>query len=116
MSKRPRRNHSPEFKAKVALEAIRGELTLVELAEKHQVHPNQITDWKSQIFEHAAEIFGSGKGKHGGNDQAAIRMFSVPPTVTLSKKTGAPVSSLARAMMYPLSTSISAPRAWRALM
>lgn len=73
MSKRPRRNHSPEFKAKVALEAIRGELTLVELAEKHQVHPNQITDWKSQLFEHAAEIFGSGKGKHGGNEQAAIK-------------------------------------------
>jgi transposase len=41
--RRPRRNHSPAFKAKVALEAIRGEKTLAELAEKHAVHPNQIT-------------------------------------------------------------------------
>lgn len=58
--KRPRRNHSPVFKAKVALEAIRGDKTLVELAEKHDVHPNQITAWKSQLLQHAAAIFGDG--------------------------------------------------------
>lgn len=59
MSKRPRRNHSPAFKAKVALAAVRGEKTLAELAQQFDVHPNQITQWRSQLLEGAAEIFGS---------------------------------------------------------
>jgi transposase len=59
MSKRPRRNHSPAFKAKVALDAIRGDKTLAELAKLHDVHPNQITDWKNQMIERAASVFGS---------------------------------------------------------
>ena len=54
MSRRPRRNHSAAFKAKVALDAIRGDKTLAELAKLHDVHPNQITDWKSQLLERAA--------------------------------------------------------------
>jgi transposase len=58
MSRRPRRNHSPAFKAKVALEAIRGDKTLAELAKQHDVHPNQITDWKGQLLERAASVFG----------------------------------------------------------
>jgi len=58
MSRRPRRNHSPAFKAKVALEALKGELTLAELAQKHVVHANQITQWKSQLLERAASVFG----------------------------------------------------------
>ena len=57
MSKRPRRNHAPAFKAKVALDALKGDQTIVELAERYQVHPNQITDWKKQLLEHAAEVF-----------------------------------------------------------
>ena len=61
MSRRPRRNHSPAFKAKVALEAIRGDKTLAELAKQYDVHPNQITDWKSQLLERAASVFGGGE-------------------------------------------------------
>ena len=57
MSKRPRRNHAPAFKAKVALEALKGEQTLAELSQRYQVHPNQITDWKKQLLEHASDIF-----------------------------------------------------------
>ena len=57
MSKRPRRNHAPAFKARVALEAIKVEQTIVELSQRYQVHPNQITEWKKQLLEHAAEIF-----------------------------------------------------------
>jgi len=59
MSKRPRRNHSPLFKAKVAVDAIKGEKTLAELAKLHDVHPNQIVDWKNQLLERAASVFGA---------------------------------------------------------
>ena len=65
MSKRPRRNHGAVFKAKVALEAIKGEQTLVELAERFQVHPNQITEWKKQLLERASEIFDKEKRSEG---------------------------------------------------
>ncbi len=52
-----RRRFSAEFKAKVALEAIRGERTIAELATKHQLHPNQITQWKRQAIENLAKAF-----------------------------------------------------------
>ncbi len=57
MARRPRRNHSPEFKAKVALEAAKGEYTLAELAKRFDVHPNQITTWKVQLLERMGEVF-----------------------------------------------------------
>ena len=57
MARRPRRNHSPVLKAKVALAALTGEHTLAELAQKFDVHPNQITEWKRQLQEHAADVF-----------------------------------------------------------
>ena len=60
MSRRPRRNHTPAFKAKVALAAIKGEKTLADLAQQFDVHPNQITQWKSLLQEGAAAVFGSG--------------------------------------------------------
>lgn len=58
MARRPRRTHSAQLKAKVALEAIAGDKTLAELAQKHDVHPNQITEWKRQLVERAADVFG----------------------------------------------------------
>ena len=70
MSRRARRNHTPAFKAKVALSAIKGDRTLSELAEQFDVHPNQITSWKAQLESGAADIFGRG----GGNG-------SVPPAI-----------------------------------
>jgi transposase len=60
MAKRARRTHSPAFKAKVALAAIKGEKTLAELAQQYDVHPNQITAWRTQLLESAAELFGRG--------------------------------------------------------
>lgn len=59
MTKRTRRNHSPAFKAKVALAAVKGERTLAELAQQFDVHPNQITTWRGQLLEGAAGVFGS---------------------------------------------------------
>jgi len=60
MARRPRRNHSPVLKAKVALAALSGEHTLAELAQKFDVHPNQITEWKRQLQEQAADVFDKG--------------------------------------------------------
>jgi transposase len=60
MSRRARRTHTPAFKAKVALSAIKGEMTLAQLAEHFDVHPNQITQWKVQLQESAANVFGPG--------------------------------------------------------
>ena len=62
MTRRPRRNHTPAFKAKVALAAIRGESTVTDLAQHFDVHPNQITQWKAQLQEGAAGVFGAAAG------------------------------------------------------
>jgi transposase len=62
MSRRPRRNHSPAFKAKVAIAAIKGERTIAQIADQFDVHPNQVTTWKAQLEGGAAEVFGAGTG------------------------------------------------------
>jgi transposase len=56
--RKPRRNHSAAFEARVALEAIRGEKTVAEIAAHHEVHATQVTVWKTQLLEKAAGIFG----------------------------------------------------------
>lgn len=70
MSKRDRRNHSAVFKAKVALAALKGDQTLVQLAERFDVHPNQVTHWKAQLLERAAEVF---TGERAGADPVDVK-------------------------------------------
>ncbi|MEI9983882.1 MAG: IS3 family transposase [Aliidongia sp.] len=60
MTKRGRRNHTPAFKAKVALAALKGDKTLAELAQHFDVHVNQITSWKAQLLDGAAGVFSGG--------------------------------------------------------
>ena len=63
MTKRTRRTHSAAFKAKVAMAAVKGERTLAELAQQFDVHPNQVTQWRSQVLEGAAGLFGADRGE-----------------------------------------------------
>ena len=62
MTKRTRRNHTPGFKAKVALVSMKGDKTLAELAQLFDVHPNQVTQWRSQVLE-GAGLFGADRGE-----------------------------------------------------
>lgn len=66
---RKRRNHSPDFKAKVALAAIKGDETLSELAQRFGINANLIVKWKKQLLEQSSEVFASGKGLAPGRAQ-----------------------------------------------
>jgi transposase-like protein len=85
--KRPRRNHSSVFKAKVALAAVKGDQTLGQLAERFDVHPHQITQWKTQLLERAGEAFATAGERRGAEGpslkdlQAKIGRKRPPDTV-----------------------------------
>ena len=65
-----RRKHSPAFKAKVALEAVKGEETVAQLAGRYQVHPSQIQAWKKALTEGAGGVFGNGQDQKTRSDAA----------------------------------------------
>ena len=67
--KQTRKKHSPDFKAKVALEALKGLKTVSELAAEYQVHPVQISQWKKALLEGASSVFASARGGHNQEHQ-----------------------------------------------
>ena len=69
MSKNKRKQYGPPFKAKIALEAIRGEKTVAELASQYEVHPTMVNNWKRQLLEGASEIFERGPQSKAASDQ-----------------------------------------------
>jgi transposase len=73
MSKTQRKRYSAEFKAKVALEAIKGEQTIQELGSRYGLHPNMITNWKRQAIDNLAETFSSKAERSRSNDDPEIK-------------------------------------------
>ena len=71
MSKEPRK-HSPSFKAKVALEAVKGEQTMAQLAARYEVHPGQIQAWKKSLLEGAAGVFNGNHDNRQKADEALV--------------------------------------------
>lgn len=71
---RKRRNHSPTFKAKVALAALKGDKTISELAQQFELYPNQIAAWKAKLKEQAAGVFGSSADERRNSEAEVKRM------------------------------------------
>ena len=68
-----RRKFTPEFKAKIALEALRGDRTIQEIASRHQVHPNQVSTWKRQAMDGLGEVFSNGVGRAARDHEEEVR-------------------------------------------
>ena len=73
MNKTKRKRYSAEFKAKVALEAIKGEQTISELGSRYRIHPNMITTWKRQAIENMANTFSSKTDRARSADDPQIK-------------------------------------------
>ena len=85
MPKRKRRNHSPAFKAKVALAAARGDCTLAELAEQFDVHPNQIQEWKKKLMSGAEHVFGAGAVQAADSEREIQKLHAKIGQLTMEK-------------------------------
>ena len=84
MTKRKRRNHSPVFKAKVALPQFE-ERTLVDLAEQFEVHPNQIQDWKKKLVAEAEHVFGAGAIEAAHSERETQQLHAKIGQLTMEK-------------------------------
>ncbi len=80
-----RKKHSAAFKAKVALEALKGEETVAELASRFHVHPGQIRVWKRALTEGAPEVFGNGRGEGKENDALIAQLYQQIGQLTVER-------------------------------
>lgn len=80
--RRPRRNHTAAFKAKVAIAALKGDETLAALAKKFDVHPNQITQWKTQWLENASGVFATSAEKQAATPNLKELHAKVSPAMS----------------------------------
>jgi transposase len=85
MSKKTRRRLDAGLKAKVALEALRNEATVTELAAKYQLHPNQIYAWKKQLLDGATAVFGGGAGKDGSHEAELTELYAKIGQLTVER-------------------------------
>lgn len=85
MARRSRRNHSPAFKAKVALAVVRGDRTLAKLVKQFDVHPNQIQDWKKRLMTKAEHVFGAGKTDAATHEQVQQKLHAKIGQLTMEK-------------------------------
>ena len=69
-----RRKFTPEFKAKVALEALRGDKTIQEIAARHKVDPNQVSTWKRQAMDGLGEVFSNGAEQARRHVEAEVQV------------------------------------------
>ena len=85
MTQRKRRNHSPVFKAKVALAAVRGACIRVDLADQFEVHPNQIQDWKKKLVAEAEQVFGAGAIEAAHSERETQQLHAKIGQLTMEK-------------------------------
>ena len=83
--KRKRRNHSPKFKAQVALAAVRGDKTMPELAEQFDVHPNQIQDWRKKLLDGAEDVFESGSSVQEDSEEKVKELHAKIGQLTMER-------------------------------
>ena len=85
MTRRKRRNHTSTFKATVALEALKGEYTLVELADRYDLHSNQIQRWKSMLTDGAVDVFGAGEKDRKDTEAKIDKLHSKIGQLTMER-------------------------------
>ena len=85
MTQRKRQNHSPVFKAKGALAAVRGARTLVDLADQFEGHPNQIQDWKKKLVAAAEHVFGAGAIEAAHSERETQQLHAKIGQLTMEK-------------------------------